>query len=76
MKTGYHVNQSTVRLEIEGPLPSRAFKSGNRVHGYWDNKVPKTKETSLALNLLLDSGMIRVVRRERTEPEGLTTWNV
>lgn len=55
------------RLKAEGPLPSRAFSSENRVHGYWDNKIPKTKETSLALNLLLDAGMIRVVHRERTE---------
>ncbi|WP_257351039.1 winged helix-turn-helix domain-containing protein [Pseudalkalibacillus decolorationis] len=55
------------RLKSEGPLPSRAFTSENRVHGYWDNKIPKTKETSLALNLLLDAGIIRVVHRERTE---------
>ncbi|HEX6923216.1 MAG TPA: crosslink repair DNA glycosylase YcaQ family protein [Bacillales bacterium] len=55
------------RLKAEGPLPSRAFKSENRVHGYWDNKVAKTKETSHVLNLLLDAGSIRVVHREGTE---------
>ncbi len=55
------------RLEKEGPLPSRAFVSDKRVHGYWDNQMPKTKETSLALNLLMDAGIIRVVHRERTE---------
>ncbi|MFC4617644.1 winged helix-turn-helix domain-containing protein [Camelliibacillus cellulosilyticus] len=55
------------QLEVDGPLPSRYFKSENRVHGYWDNDQPKTKETSLALNLLLDVGDIRVVRREGNE---------
>jgi uncharacterized protein YcaQ len=55
------------RLEKEGSLPSRAFKSSQRVHGYWDNQFPKTKVTSLVLNLLFDSGIIRVVRREGSE---------
>ncbi|HEX7065141.1 MAG TPA: winged helix DNA-binding domain-containing protein, partial [Bacillales bacterium] len=55
------------RLKNEGPLPSREFKSENRVHGYWDNKVAKTKETSHALNLLLDASIIRVVHREGNE---------
>lgn len=55
------------RLQNEGPLPSRAFKSENRVHGYWDNKIVRTKETSLALSLLRDAGTIRVVHREGTE---------
>lgn len=55
------------RLEKEGPLPSRAFKSEVKVHGYWDNKAPSTKETSLALNLLMDAGVIRVVERAGAE---------
>lgn len=55
------------RLKEEGPLPSRAFKSDQRVHGYWDNSTPATKETSHALNLLLDTGKVRVVKRDRTE---------
>lgn len=55
------------RLDKEGPLPSRAFKSDAKVHGYWDNLAPKTKETSHALNLLLDAGVIRVVQREGNE---------
>lgn len=55
------------RLEREGALPSRAFSSTQRVHGYWDNKLPQTKVTSLVLNLLLDSAIIRVVRREGSE---------
>lgn len=55
------------RLKEEGPLPSRAFRSTKRVHGYWDNVAPKTKDTSLALNLLLDAGIIRVVSREGSE---------
>lgn len=73
------------RLEKEGPLPSRAFKSETKVHGYWDNQAPKTKETSYALNLLLDSGIIRVVERagnerffgltERTLPKALLEQN-
>ncbi|WP_261129775.1 winged helix-turn-helix domain-containing protein [Bacillus sp. Marseille-Q3570] len=64
---GLVVDAVIEQLKSEGPLPSRAFQSEKRVHGYWDNKTPKTKETSLALNLLLDSGVIRVVRRNRTE---------
>ncbi|WP_221567908.1 winged helix-turn-helix domain-containing protein [Alkalihalobacillus sp. TS-13] len=64
---GLVVDAVIEQLKSEGPLPSRAFQSEKRVHGYWDNKTPKTKETSLALNLLLDSGVIRVVRRDRTE---------
>jgi uncharacterized protein YcaQ len=69
------------RLASEGPLPSRAFKSESKVHGYWDNQAPKTKETSHALNLLLDASLIRVVQRvgnerffgisELTLPKGL-----
>jgi uncharacterized protein YcaQ len=55
------------RLKEEGSLPSRAFRSTKRVHGYWDNIAPKTKDTSLALNLLLDAGIIRVVCREGLE---------
>ncbi|WLD94423.1 winged helix-turn-helix domain-containing protein [Alkalihalobacillus sp. AL-G] len=66
-KLGPVVEAVLERLENVGPLPSRAFASENRVHGYWDNQLPKTKETSLALNLLLDAGIIRVVHRERTE---------
>ncbi|MFP3440702.1 crosslink repair DNA glycosylase YcaQ family protein, partial [Pantoea sp. SIMBA_133] len=61
------VNTVLEQLRAKGPLPSRAFKSDNRVNGYWDNKAPKTKETSHALNLLLDAGIIRVVQRDRTE---------
>lgn len=61
------VNGIMTRLESEGPLPSRAFKSESKVHGYWDNQAPKTKETSHALNLLLDAGLIRVVQRAGNE---------
>ncbi|AWB43647.1 winged helix-turn-helix domain-containing protein [Paenibacillus sp. CAA11] len=63
------VKQVKDRLRAEGPLPSRAFRSEKRVHGYWDAaaEVPKTKATSLALNLLLDTGELRVVARQGTE---------
>lgn len=55
------------RLQREGSLPSRAFRSTERVHGGWDNKIPKTKATSHALNLLQDLGKILVVRRQGSE---------
>lgn len=55
------------RLQVERTLPSRAFRSAERVHGAWDNKLPNTKATSHVLNLLLDAGMIRVVERKGTE---------
>ncbi|WP_342570840.1 crosslink repair DNA glycosylase YcaQ family protein [Paenibacillus sp. FSL R5-0749] len=64
-KTVQHVLQ---RLKEEGPLPSRAFRAVERVSGYWDSAdVPKTKDTTLALNLLLDSAVIRVVARQGNE---------
>lgn len=65
-KLGPVVEEVLQRLEAEGPLPSRAFTSGDRVHGYWDNTLPRTKATSHALNLLHDVGRIQVVRREGT----------
>ncbi|HET7627207.1 MAG TPA: crosslink repair DNA glycosylase YcaQ family protein [Bacillales bacterium] len=55
------------RLRKEGPLPSRAFDSETKVHGYWDNEKATTKATSHALNLLMDAGIIRVVQREGVE---------
>ncbi len=80
-KLGPVVDDVLDKLRLEGPLPSRAFKAEKRVHGAWDNKSPNTKETSHALNQLLDTGIIRVVRRvgserffdltERTIPKNL-----
>ncbi|WP_042221200.1 winged helix-turn-helix domain-containing protein [Oceanobacillus manasiensis] len=61
------VNQVLERFKLEGELPSRAFQSAERVHGAWDTIQPKTKVTSRALNLLLDAGIIRVVKREGSE---------
>ncbi len=55
------------RLEREGPLPARAFTAEHRVHGWWDNKGPKTKATSHALNILWEAGRVMVVRREGLE---------
>lgn len=67
-KLGWVIEDVMRRLEAEGPLPSKAFESKERVHGYWENghAEPKTKATSLALNLLNDMGRIMVVRREGT----------
>lgn len=58
------VHEVLSRLSCEGALPSSAFSSEDRVHGYWDNTTPKTKATSHVLNLLNDVGTIRVVKRE------------
>ncbi|MFB5758768.1 winged helix-turn-helix domain-containing protein [Paenibacillus medicaginis] len=57
------------RLQAEGPLPSRAFQSAAKVTGYWENpnNIPKTKDTSHALTLLVDAGIVRVVGRKGTE---------
>ncbi|QAY65765.1 winged helix-turn-helix domain-containing protein [Paenibacillus protaetiae] len=52
------------KLKEDGPLPSKAFESDQRVHGYWDNTAAKTKATSHALNLLTDAAYIRIVGRE------------
>ncbi|WP_400161934.1 winged helix-turn-helix domain-containing protein [Brevibacillus sp. TJ4] len=61
------IAQIKERLAAEGPLPSRAFRSDRLVRGYWDNTVAKTKETTLALNVLLDTGEITVARRVGSE---------
>lgn len=55
------------RLKDEGPLPSRAFQSSQIVRGYWDNSTPKTKDTTLALNILFDIGEITVHQRKGSE---------
>lgn len=54
------------RLEREGPLPSRALDSHERVQGFWDS-APATKATRHALDLLEDAGMVTTVRREGQE---------
>ncbi|PAV28602.1 hypothetical protein CIL05_14995 [Virgibacillus profundi] len=66
-KLGPIADEVLERLQAEGPLASRAFRTEDRVHGAWDNKLPKTKATSHALNLLLDTAAIRVVRRTSSE---------
>jgi hypothetical protein len=48
-------------------MPSRAFTTGERIAGYWDNKGPRTKATSHALNILWVTGEVLVVRREGME---------
>ncbi|MFB5661170.1 DNA glycosylase AlkZ-like family protein [Alteribacillus sp. HJP-4] len=55
------------RLAEEGPLPSRAFKSSNRVKGYWDTTTATTKDTTLALNILFDLGKITIAKRNGSE---------
>jgi uncharacterized protein YcaQ len=57
------------RLQAEGPLPSRAFQSAAKVTGYWENpnSIPRTKDTTHALTLLVDAGIVRVVGRKGTE---------
>lgn len=54
-------------LERNGPMPSRAFLTNNRIAGYWDNQGPRTKATSHALNVLWYRGEVMVVRREGVE---------
>ncbi|MFD2629781.1 winged helix-turn-helix domain-containing protein [Oceanobacillus kapialis] len=61
------VEHVVTRFKLEGELPSRAFRSEERVLGAWDTNLPKTKATSRVLNLLLDAGRIRVVKREGSE---------
>lgn len=54
-------------LRERGPLPARAFETAERVHGYWDQDVAKTKATSLALEVLWEQGEIMLARREGNE---------
>jgi uncharacterized protein len=54
-------------LERHGPRTARAFVSDHRVRGWWDTDAPKTKATSFALNMLLRTGALTVVRRDGLE---------
>lgn len=61
------VRQIVAALEAHGPRPARAFVSDHRVLGWWDTTAPKTKATSLALNVLLRTGAVTVVKRDGLE---------
>lgn len=52
------------KLANDGPLPSNAFASENKVRAGWDTTEEKTKESSHVLALLFQSGQIQVVGRE------------
>ncbi len=54
-------------LEAHGPRPTRAFASDVRVRGWWDTDAPKTKATSFAINMLLRTGALTVVKRDGLE---------
>jgi uncharacterized protein len=54
-------------LEAHGPRPARAFVSDHRVRGWWDTDAPKTKATSFAINMLLRTGALTVVKRDGLE---------
>ena len=59
-----------VREEIEraGPLTSRQVVCAEKVSGYWDPAAtPQTKATTLALQLLWESGLVTVVGRSGGE---------
>ncbi|QHT61452.1 winged helix-turn-helix domain-containing protein [Paenibacillus lycopersici] len=59
------IEQVLLQLEREGPLPAKAFESDVRVHGYWDdaNAAAKTKATSLALQLLVETAQVQIAGR-------------
>jgi uncharacterized protein len=61
------VREIVANLEAHGPRPARAFVSERRVRGWWDTDAPKTKATSFALNMLLRTGALTVVRRDGLE---------
>ncbi len=54
-------------LEAHGPRPARAFVSDHRVRGWWDTDAPKTKATSFAINMLLRTGALTVIKRDGLE---------
>lgn len=74
LQLGPVVDEVLRRVEMEGPLTSRAFDSAHKVSGYWDNQIPNTKATSHALNLLRDMGILRVVGREGSQRLFDLTW--
>lgn len=49
-------------LERNGPRTSRQIDSDQKVMGYWD-QVPKTKATSLALQLMWEGGQVAATTR-------------
>src|SRR5262249_34399314 len=61
------VREIVAALEAHGPRTARAFASDHRVHGWWDTDAPKTKATSLAINMLLRTGVLTVVKRDGLE---------
>ncbi|MGE5561306.1 MAG: DNA glycosylase AlkZ-like family protein [Chloroflexota bacterium] len=54
------------RLATDGPLPSRALETEEKVQGFWDSEAA-TKATRHALDLLEEAGLVMTVRREGTE---------
>lgn len=55
-------------IEESGPLTSRQIVCEEKISGYWDPaQTPRTKETTLALQLLWESGRVAVVGRRGAE---------
>lgn len=46
-----------------GPVTARTFTDSGKVVGYWDRE-PKTKTSSLALEVLWETGQLMITRRE------------
>lgn len=53
-------------LEVNGPRTSRQIESDERVRGYWDRR-PRTKVTSLALQIMWECGMVIATTRSGGE---------
>lgn len=54
-------------LAKHGPRTSRQIESDQKVAGYWDRDTPKTKATSLALQVLWECGQVVAVTRQGGE---------
>jgi uncharacterized protein YcaQ len=66
-KLGGVPERIVAEIHATGPRTSRQIESDEKVVGYWDSELPKTKATSLALELLWECGELMIARREGAE---------
>ncbi|MEW6227132.1 MAG: crosslink repair DNA glycosylase YcaQ family protein [Bacillota bacterium] len=65
-KLGDIPDRIVAEIRESGPRSSREIESDEKVVGYWDS-APRTKATSLALELLWEAGDLMIARRNGIE---------
>lgn len=62
-KLGVIPDRIVAEIRETGPRTSHRIESDEKVLGYWDLDLPRTKATSLALELLWESGELMIAGR-------------